>query len=172
MSIPKHRLTEQTSLVDLIAIIEQSHHIFTRTEMSRIAAMLDDEELATLSFSHEIRDCFEQLRKDMEMHLLKEEHILFPYIADLERNPALSQYSRFGSIRHPIRKMRLEHIAVYGLLEKLRELTMQYCPTPGSHPKVFLLYAALAGLDGNLIQHMHLEDRVLFPRALQLGRQS
>lgn len=162
------RITAQTSLDELINLIEETHHTFTRTEMSRIAGLMDDPDLAALPQLEEIRQCFGALRADLEPHMSKEEFILFPYITALEADPAHPPTSCFGSVANPIRMMRLEHITMIGLLENLRELTAHYRPAADSCPQTFLLYASLAGLDGDLVEHMHWEDNVLFPRALQL----
>ncbi|MDP2247874.1 MAG: hemerythrin domain-containing protein, partial [Nitrosomonadales bacterium] len=156
MHTPKHPIADEVSLVELIAIIEKSHHNFTRIEIERINVILKDDHLETLPSLEKIIRCFTKLKDDLETHLLKEERILFPYISQLERNPSVPQYSCFGSIENPIRKMQLEHIVVIGLLEELREITLQYCPLNGSNKTIVDLYEALAGLDSDLIKHIHL----------------
>lgn len=162
------QIAARTSLGELIDLIEETHHTFTRTELSRIAAMAEDPELAALPRLDEIRQCFDALRDDLEPHMTKEERILFPYIAALDADPKQPPDSCFGSVANPIRMMRHEHITMVGLLETLRELTAQYRPAADSSPQAFLLFASLAALDEDLVQHMHWEDNVLFPRALQL----
>lgn len=161
------RITAQTSLGELIDLIEDTHHTFTRSELSRITGLMEDPELASLPQLDALRQCFDALRADLESHLTKEEFILFPYIAALDADPANPPAACFDSVANPIRMMRLEHITMVGLLETLRELTAQYRPAADSSPQIFLLFASLAGLDSDLIQHMHWEDHVLFPRALQ-----
>ncbi len=171
MHTPKQIITDEITLVELIAVIENSHHKFTRTEIERIGVILKDEHLESLPSLAKIKECFTKLQNDLETHLLKEERILFPYISELERNPTQPQYSCFGSIENPIRKMQLEHIVVIGLLEEMRELTLQYCPSYGSNPSVFQLYETLEGLDSDLVKHIHLEEKVLFPRTLRMNRE-
>lgn len=161
------RITPQTSLGELIDLIEETHHTFTRSELIRIAGLLEDPELAALPQLDALRECFGALRADLESHLAKEEQILFPYIATLDTDTGTPPASCFGSVANPIRMMRIEHITMVGLLETLRELTSQYQPAPDSSPQTFLLYASLAGIDADLVEHMHWEDNVLFPRALQ-----
>ena len=72
------------------------------------------------------------------------------------------------SVANPIRMMCAEHHGVKELLEQLRELTANYHPWTESYSNVFALYAALAELDHDLVEHIHLEDDVLFPQALEL----
>ena len=168
MKIRPQRITDPATMGELIDLIEETHHTFTRSEMSRIAGMMEDPSFAELSHFEDIRQCFGALRADLEQHMSKEEFILFPYITALEADPSSQPDSCFGSLAHPIRAMRFEHIAMVGMLENLRELTEQYRPAAECDPQIFLIFAALAALDADLVEHMHWEDHVLFPRALQL----
>lgn len=161
------RITPQTRLGELIDLIEETHHTFTRSELIRINEMLEDFEVASLPQLADIRGCFDGLKADLESHLRKEEEVLFPYIARLDDASRPPASSCFGSVANPIRVMQFEHITMMGLLESLRELTNQYRPEASSNPRIFLLFAALAGIDADLVEHMHWEDNVLFPRALQ-----
>lgn len=170
MKIKAQRITDPVTMGELIDLIEETHHTFTRTEMSRIASLMEDPSFAELPHFEDIRQCFGTLRADLEPHMSKEEFILFPYITALEADPTSQPESCFGSIAHPIRAMRFEHIAMVGMLENLRELTEQYRPASESDPQIFLVFAALAALDADLVEHMHWEDHVLFPRALQLEK--
>lgn len=161
------QITEKTSLGELINLIEETHHTFTRSELARIAGLMEDPELMALPQLPALRECFASLKADLESHLQKEEQILFPYIAALDGPVGNLPASCFGSVANPIRMMRIEHITMVGLLETLRELTDQYKPARDGSPQTFLLFASLAGIDTDLVEHMHWEDHVLFPRALQ-----
>ncbi|MEZ0236732.1 MAG: hemerythrin domain-containing protein [Methylophilaceae bacterium] len=163
-----HKITPQTNLGELIDLIEETHHTFTRSELTRISGLMEDPELASLPLLDALRQCFHALKADLESHLRKEEEILFPYIASLDSGLANLPASCFGSVANPIRMMRIEHITMISLLETLRELTSQYTPLADSVPPTFLLYASLAGIDADLVEHMYWEDHVLFPRALQV----
>ncbi len=156
------------SLNELITDIEQSHHVFTRTELNRIADLLDDIKLKSLPIAHKFEHYFMELQADLLPHLMKEEHILFPYIRELEKDPKHLPGSCFGSVSNPIRMMKTEHVNVMYLLEKLRELTANYTPTPDTDADVSALYSAMARLDADLEEHIRREDSVLFPRAIQL----
>ncbi|HEU4709555.1 MAG TPA: hemerythrin domain-containing protein [Methylophilaceae bacterium] len=162
------RITANTRLTDLINLIEDTHHTFTRAELNRIARLLGEPELDSLSQVGEIRKCFTALHAELESHLAKEENILFPYISKLDDGEPGS--ACFGSVANPIRVMNAEHLDMIGQLESLRRLTAQYRPAANSNPQTFLLFASLAGLDDDLMEHMYWEDQVLFPRALQKER--
>ena len=164
------RLTAGTRLAELINLIEDKHHAFTRAELSRIAGLMDDPELASLPQLDDIRKCFAALNDELELHLAKEENILFPYIAALDDENTSLPSACFDSLASPIRIMSIEHASMIGNLETLRRLTSQYTPCADNGPLTFLLFASLAGLDDDLMEHMFWEDRVLFPRALQMER--
>lgn len=161
------KITPQTRLRELIDLIEETHHTFTRSELVRISGLIEDPEVATLPQLTNLRACFYALQADLEAHLQKEEEILFPYIAMLDDTSGVLQPTCFATVANPIRVMQFEHIRMAGLLETLRELTNQYTPEADSSPQTFLLFASLAGIDADLVEHVHWEDHVLFPRALQ-----
>lgn len=161
------KITPQTRLKELIDLIEDTHHTFTRTELLRIGDLIENQGASSTAHLEEIRHCFNDIKADLDAHLRKEEEILFPYIATLDNENGELPSACFGSVAHPIRVMQLEHAAMVRLLDTLRELTQRYQPAPGNTPETFLLFASLAALDADLVEHMHWEDNVLFPRALQ-----
>jgi regulator of cell morphogenesis and NO signaling len=93
------------------------------------------------------------LRDELEVHMRKEEEILFPWILS----------GRGTSAVLPIQMMRGTHQQ----LIFLRDLTDQYVPPPQACPTWRALWRGLETLDANLVEHMHLEDHILFPRALK-----
>jgi regulator of cell morphogenesis and NO signaling len=114
------------------------------------------------------------LRQELEMHMMKEERILFPYIERLEGLAAAGQplaASPFGSIAAPIGMMEHEHDSAAQLLARMRELTSGYT-APGDACTTFRgLYFGLAELEKALHEHIHLENNVLFPRATRLEKE-
>ncbi len=158
------------NLSELISHIEQTHHVYTRAALAHIEELFNHQELAVASA--DIRGCFEKLEADLTPHLMKEERILFPYIVELEGNPGQPPASCFGSVANPIRMMDMEHESVTKLLEQLRELTANYRPPSEDNANISALYTALAELERDLVQHIHLESDVLFPQAIKLERQT
>ena len=101
----------------------------------------------------------------------KEENILFPYIEALwtasesgERPPA----SPFGTVLNPIRAMEQEHRNAGDLLARLRIATDGYQPPADGCTTYGVCFAELARFEADLHQHVHLENYVLFPRAVAL----
>jgi regulator of cell morphogenesis and NO signaling len=74
----------------------------------------------------------------------------------------------FGTIQNPIRMMELEHQDAGESLSRLRTLTGNFDPPAGACATWRACYAALADLERDLHEHIHLENHVLFPAAMRL----
>jgi regulator of cell morphogenesis and NO signaling len=162
---------------EIIDHLEQKHHTFTRTELARLEPLLNK-----VLHAHgdrrpeliEVARIFGELSRELEVHLQKEERILFPYLRALALALSTGQPLRrppFQSARNPLGVMHQEHEAAGIFLHQLRELTDAYTPPPGACPTFHALYQGLSALHEDLIEHIHLENNVLFPRALPLEQQ-
>jgi len=156
------------SLSSLIVDIEQSHHVFTRSQLERVEELFG--RVGREILPKTLRQYFQALKNDLMQHLMKEERILFPYITALENDPEHPPSSCFGSVANPIRTMQFEHDAVKSLLAEIRNLTIDYQPGHDASAGLAEFYAALKALDDDLVEHIYWEDNVLFPRTLQLER--
>ncbi len=96
------------------------------------------------------------LRADLEPHMQKEEQILFPLIVQ----------GGGATAGGPVAVMEEEHEAVGRMLRELRELTDDFTPPEGACNTWRALWHGLADLERSLHEHIHLENNVLFPRAL------
>jgi len=99
-------------------------------------------------------DFLEGMQEELLSHMQKEETILFP-ILKKGGNPFVSQ---------PIKVMRFEHVDHGVALEKLAELTHEAKPPEDACNTWRALYAGIAQLNDDLINHIHLENNVLFPQ--------
>lgn len=160
------------SLTDLIAHINDTHHVFTREEMDRIEPLLAKvckvygEKRPELP---RIQALFQDLQRELLAHMMKEEQVLFPYVRQLEMAAATASakpYAFFGTVQNPVRMMMLEHDAAGEVLAQLRELSDNYTPPAEACISYQTLYRALADLEQDLHQHIHLENNILFPRAI------
>jgi regulator of cell morphogenesis and NO signaling len=104
------------------------------------------------------------LRAELESHLMKEEHVLFPFIAQLEAGTG-ARHPMLGHIASPIRVMETEHDRAWAALATLRELSSSYMPPSDACETFRAYYEGLATLERELHDHIHLENNVLFPRA-------
>jgi regulator of cell morphogenesis and NO signaling len=120
---------------------------------------------------HPIRQAFAQLGDELLTHMEKEENILFPYIEELaaaHRRTGPFPPSPFGTIANPVRMMEDDHQEALTLMASLRTLTHAYTPPAGWASADAAGYAALARFEADLVEHVGLENTVLFPRALDL----
>ena len=115
----------------------------------------------------------ELLAADLLEHMQKEEVILFPYIAALciaKRQHQQAPHMPFGSVENPIGVMEQEHDYAGTLLENLRDLTQEFTPPEDACTTYRVAFAKLKELDEDLRWHVHLENNVLFPKAIMLEK--
>lgn len=168
---------QRLSLPELITHILDTHHVFTKEELTRIEA-LTAKVIAAHGANHPelhlVGKLFEQLSADLKPHMFKEEQVLFPYILALEAAAQSNQsgpFAPFGTVNNPVRRMMLEHDTAGEILRDLRTVTSDYT-APGDACMSFrTLYEALAAFEKDLHQHIHLENNLLFPRAVEVEAQ-
>jgi regulator of cell morphogenesis and NO signaling len=157
------------SLVELVQYILETHHAYTRQAIETVT-LLSEKVAARHGSNHaevlNVRGLVVALVNDLEPHMMKEEQILFPYVEALETGEVSS--SCFGTVANPIRVMMMEHESVGEILVELRRVTSGYALPEDACLSFRALYERLADLEQDLHRHIHLENDVLFPRALQL----
>src|SRR5205085_7021936 len=121
------------SLTDLIKHILERHHVYTKTEMTRLTALLA-KVLAAHGERHpelaRVNALWQHLCADLQPHMFKEEMVLFPYIQGLEQAAQTGgTFARppFGTVANPVRMMMFEHDTAGGLPRDLRAATRYYC---------------------------------------------
>src|SRR5215216_4257818 len=165
---------QKLSLTKLITHILKTHHVFTKSEMSRIQALADKVIGAHGANHPELRtvgELFQRLCADLEPHMFKEEQVLFPYIVAMEQAETQDQpipFAPFGTVNNPIRMMMMEHDTAGDILRALRAMTSDYRVPSYGCISYKTLYQALEGFEKDLHQHIHLENNVLFPKAAEL----
>ena len=120
-----------------------------------------------------LREIFSGLAGELTTHLMKEEMVLFPYILRMEeavvaKEPVLTP--PFGSVRNPVAMMKNEHDGAGAALRSMRQTGNGYAAPPDACISFQTLYQALAAFEADLHQHIHLENNVLFPRAIEMER--
>jgi regulator of cell morphogenesis and NO signaling len=161
-------------LSKLTSYIVGKHHVFTRDELGRLEPLL----AKVCSVYGEkrpellrIQALFQALKSDLLPHMQKEEMVLFPYITEMEgaiagNRPKPQPF--FGTVRNPIHMMSLEHDAAGEILREIRSLSSDFKPPEDACVSYRTLYQALEELEQDLHQHIHLENNLLFPRAVQM----
>ncbi len=119
----------------------------------------------------EIEEIFTALGQELTAHMVKEERVLFPFIESMEANARAGQPpppSVFPSVQRPIAQMSADHDDAGVLLLRMRELSNGYSAPDDACPTYRALYAALEEFERDLHRHVHLENNVLFPRAIDM----
>ncbi len=106
---------------------------------------------------HGLAQLLERVHDEILQHLAKEEQVLFP---------AIRRGSHGAQLHMPVRVMMQEHDDHGASLRRLRELATDFSPPPEACATWRALYAGLEKLESELMEHIHLENNVLFPRAL------
>lgn len=161
-------------LCELTRHIRGKHHRYVREAIPRTRALSDK-----VSTKHgqnhtelfDIGKLFAEVGREMILHMQKEEQILFPYIDTLERTVNAHgsvEPPFFQTVKNPIHAMMREHDAAGDLVRQIRVLSSDYTPPQGACTSFKALYEALREFEVDLRQHVHLENNVLFPRAVEL----
>jgi regulator of cell morphogenesis and NO signaling len=172
---PDTRDWNRAPLAELIDHIVETHHAYLRSELPRLDTLL-----AKVLNAHGERfgntlnplaAVFSGLKEELESHLRKEEMILFPFVNQVEEAQAAGGRAPrppFGSFANPIGVMEAEHETAGNALAEMRRLTGGYVPPEGVCNTFRALYWELDELERDLHTHIHLENNILFPRAIAL----
>jgi regulator of cell morphogenesis and NO signaling len=161
-------------LGDLTWHIRERHHQYVRDAIARVQPLLEKVEAKHGENHPEITDIqrlFTEVGREMIMHMQKEEQILFPYIDALER--ATSVHSSveppfFQTVVNPIHAMMKEHDAAGELVKQIRNASSEYTAPADACTSYKALYQDLREFEADLHQHVHLENNILFPRAVEM----
>ncbi len=164
----------QRRLSELISHITTTHHVFTREELARLNPLFDKvcsvhgqnhPELLTIYRS------FRALSQELTLHMQKEEQVLFPYVVRMEQEVlahGTPPNSPFGTVKNPVRMMMKEHDQAGDVLTQIRKGSSNFTVPADGCSSFRSLYQSLAGLEEDLHQHIHLENNLLFPRAIEM----
>jgi len=169
---PGRRVMDDAPLGEITQHIVDRHHGFVRRESPRIQALLTKvcgKHGPAHNELFEVRTLFATLSDELAQHMMKEERILFPYIEALAA--ATEASACFATVESPISVMIADHENAGAVLAKLRELTKGFQPPESACPTFRALYQALEEFEHDLHWHVHLENNILFPRAIAAERE-
>jgi regulator of cell morphogenesis and NO signaling len=118
-----------------------------------------------------IAEHFRAVAREMTMHMMKEERMLFPFIKALAlagKDPAMFPAPPFGSVRNPIAMMEAEHQEAGDAMAAIRSLSREYTPPEDACTTYRVTFQELKRFEEDLHQHVHLENNILFPKAVAI----
>lgn len=165
------------SLDFLIDYIIKNHHGYVKRMIPVLYG--HTQKVSTVHGSHhpeviKIADAFESVAAEFQQHMRKEEQVLFPYIISLveaKKADRPSIRSPFGSVQNPIRMMEEEHQAAGDEMYGIRLLSNAYTPPEDACTTFRVSYQELQEFEKDLHQHVHLENNILFPKAIALEQE-
>lgn len=167
---------QREPLSELVAHIKNTHHKYTRGEIVRLTALLQ-KVCSVHGKNHpelfEIQSTFAGLVQELTTHLMKEEMILFPYIVRMEeaviqKEPVVP--APFGTVGNPVAMMVYEHDSAGNALRAIRKASNDFAVPTDACVSYRTLYKALSTFEADLHQHIHLENNILFPRAIAMEK--
>lgn len=156
--------------------IVNTHHSYVRKNLPDIKAY--SEKVAKVHGNNHpeilrVNQLVREINDELLTHMVKEEMVLFPYIKELvgaKDGIQPAHAAQFGTVQNPINMMELEHELVGKNLEEIRKITNNYLLPEDACASYSLLYRMLDEFEEDLHLHVHLENNILFPKALEIEK--
>jgi len=158
--------------------IVRMHHDYLKTALPETMEFLKrfaDGHRKKYGYLTELENVFLDLIQEMLPHLTQEEEILFPYIRQIahayyNNEPYAGLLVR--TLSKPVADvMKHEHETVSRVLNRMRELTGNYAAPQNACTSHKVAFLKLLEIDNDLVQHMHLENNILFPKAIAMEKE-
>ncbi|GEN66247.1 iron-sulfur cluster repair di-iron protein [Chryseobacterium rhizosphaerae] len=164
--------------LDLLAdYIEKTHHRYVEEKTPVLQAFLD--KLCKVHGGRhpelfEINTLFNESAHDLAAHMKKEEFILFPFVRNMMKakiSGGSLQHPAFGTVENPVSMMQHEHSVEGDRFRRIAEITHEYLPPADACNTYKVAFAMLQDFENDLHKHIHLENNILFPKAIQLEKE-
>ena len=160
----------------LVDYIVNTHHQYVKTTVPFITELAN--KVASVHGNQhpelvKVAEIFNRLGKDLSLHLMKEETIVFPFIKGLllnEQTGTQTPDANFDSIQTPTQMMEVEHEQAGEDLVQIRTLTNNYSLPEDACTSYTVLFSKLQEFENDLFNHVHLENNILFPKAIALEK--
>lgn len=179
-NIPESNIDNNTDFnswdIDLLAdYIQKKHHRYVTQKIPEISQYI--KKVALVHGAHhpellEIRDLFLASAEELTAHMAKEENIVFPFakqIAIVNGNPMEKPF--FDTLENPIDCMKHEHDNEGERFRKIAKLSNNYTPPKEACNTYRVVFAMLQEFEEDLHMHIHLENNILFPKAIALEKE-
>ena len=163
--------------LDLLAdYVEKTHHRYVEEKSAMLIPYLN--KLCKVHGERhpelfEINELFIGSAQDLAAHMKKEELILFPFIKQMveaKKNGEPLPEPRFGTVENPVAMMKHEHEAEGERFVKIAELTNNYEFPDDACGTYQVTYRMLEDFQNDLHKHIHLENNILFPKAIAMEK--
>jgi len=163
--------------LDLLAdYVEKTHHRYVEEKTPALLQFLN--KLCKVHGERhpelfEINQLFIGSAQDLAAHLKKEELILFPFIRKMVNAKIRQEYLQmphFGTVENPVEMMKEEHEAEGERFRQIAELTDSYTPPADACSTYKVTFAMLQEFEADLHKHIHIENNILFPKAIALEK--
>lgn len=164
--------------LDLLAdYIEKTHHRYVEEKTPVLQAFLD--KLCKVHGNRnpelfEINTLFNESAHDLAAHMKKEELILFPFVRNMIKakiSGGVLPHPAFGTVENPVSMMQHEHSVEGDRFRRIAEITHEYLPPADACNTYKVAFAMLQDFENDLHKHIHLENNILFPKAIQLEKE-
>lgn len=157
--------------------IEKTHHRYVEEKTSVLHAFLD--KLCKVHGGRhpelfEVKNLFDESARDLAAHMKKEELILFPFIKNMVTAKISGQplpHPVFGTVENPVHMMEHDHTVEGDRFRKIAEITNEYLPPADACNTYKVAFAMLQDFENDLHKHIHLENNILFPKAIRLEKE-
>ncbi|MGG3955791.1 iron-sulfur cluster repair di-iron protein [Bhargavaea massiliensis] len=156
----------EASYTNLIEHIVQKHHHFLMEELPQLSPYVTKVARVhgpTQPHLVEVHKLFNELKTELEQHLMKEETKAFPLIIQFEQYPTKENEQ---AMREVIEELVTEHDTAGDIIKEIRKITNDFTPPFDACGTYRLVYNRLEALEEDLFTHIHLENNILFPRIL------
>jgi len=161
----------------LIDYIVNTHHDYVRENVPFISEIAN--KVAKVHGAHhheliEVANIFKVVSKDLILHMMKEEKVLFPFIKELvvtKQNGGRPPFIPFDTIDNAIQIMEMEHELAGGDMAAIRTITNNYTLPEDACTSYTILYKKLEEFENDLFNHVHLENNILFPKTIQIEKE-
>jgi len=161
----------------LIDYIINNHHSYVSRMLPVISA--HTQKVASVHGGNhpetkKIAEIFSAINNEMRHHMMKEEKILFPHInvfVKTSNNGSVVDRPYFGTIKNPITMMEAEHQSAGDGMAEIKNLTNNYTPPADACTTYKITFKELKEFEEDLHKHVHLENNILFPKAIELENQ-
>lgn len=157
---------ENASYRELIDHIINKHHRYLNEELPNLSpyvTRLLRVHGAGQPHLAQIHRLFNELQVELEQHLIKEESEDFPLILEVEQNRTKENVEKLEKV---VEHLESDHSHAGDLLKEIREVTNDFTPPEHACGTYRLVYQRLEELESNMFEHIHLENNILFPRAV------